>query len=129
MAAVDATTSAIGAYSSVRKVRVGNRLEFTTANPIPTGAVSARRLLVAMDYALPKDGINPATIQVLATNNALDVSPVWEDATAQFLTMDYFEFQNATKTAETFAVGLKVIIQANDSQGEIFIDALGLTFD
>lgn len=129
MAAVDATTSAIGTYSSVRKVRVGNRLEFTTASPISTGAVSARRLLVAMDYALPKDGAKPAAIQVLASNNAFDVSPVWEDATAQFLTMDYFEFQNAAKTAETYAVSLKVIIQANDSQGEIFIDALGLTFD
>lgn len=129
MAAVDATTSAIGAYSSVRKVRVGNRLEFATANPIDTGAVSARRLLVAMDYVLPTDGANPASIQVLASNNANDVSPSWEDATAQFLTMDYFEFANTSKTAETFAVGLKVIIQANESQGEIFIDALGVTFD
>lgn len=129
MAAVDATTSAIGAYSNVRKVRVGNRLEFATQNPINTGAVSARRLLVAMDYILATDGANPASIQVLASNNANDVSPTWEDATAQFLTMDYFEFANTSKTAETFAVALKIIIQANESQGEIFVDALGVTFD
>ena len=30
-------------------------------------------------------------------NNALDVSPTWEDATAEFLTMDYYEFDNTKK--------------------------------
>lgn len=129
MAAVDAKTGAVGTYSISRKIRAGNRLEFTLANPINTEAVAARRILFAADYTLPLDGTNRATIKIEFSNNAFDVTPTWEDATAEFLSMDYYNFTNTEKTAERFAIGVRVTINANDSLLPISVDAIGLTFD
>ncbi len=129
MAAIDASTNAVGSYSSSRKIRAGNKLEFVLADPINTEAVAARRILFAADYTLPLDGTNKASIKVEFSNNALDVSPTWEDATEEFLAMDYYNFVNTTKTAAHFAIGVRVTITANDSLLPISIDAIGLTFD
>lgn len=129
MAAIDASTTAVGVYSAARKIRAGNKLEFTLATPINTNAIAARRILFAADYILPVDGANKASIKVEFSNNALDVAPVWEDATAEFLAMDYYNFANSEKTAEQFAINIRVTVTANDSLLPISIDAIGLTFD
>lgn len=129
MAAVDAVTGARGAWSAVRHIRAGNELQFTIKNPINTAATAARRILFAADFVLPTDGTTKATIKVEFANNALDVAPTWEDATAKFLDMDYFDFTNATKTAGEFAVGVRVTIKSNDSLAPISVDAIGMTFD
>lgn len=129
IAAIDASTNAVGVYSATRKIRAGNKLTFTLAAPISTDAIAARRILFAADYTLPTDGANKASIKVEFSNNALDVAPVWEDATMDFLSMDYYNFTNTTKTAEQFAINVRVTITANDSLLPISIDAIGLTFD
>lgn len=130
MAAIDNNTKAVGKYSAARKIRVGNRIEYNTLKrQIPTEATAARRILVALDYTLAKDGATPSTIRVYVSNNALDVTPTWEDATTEFLRQDYYTFKNATKTAAKFGVGVKVVIQANDSMEPISINAAGITFD
>lgn len=129
MAAIDASTNAVGSYSPPRKIRAGNKLEFALATPINTEAIAARRILFAADYTLPLDGTNRATIKVEFSNNALDVSPTWEDATEEFLAMDYYNFTNTEKTASHFAIGVRVTINANDSLLPISVDAIGLTFD
>ena len=130
MAAIDASTKAIGKYGDVRYIRAGNKLAYDTlVHPIDTGAVAANRVLVALDYALASDGSNPATIKVWICNNANDVKPTWEDMTTDFINMDYHTFTNGEKTAETWAVALKVEIVANDTMGEIFVASHGFTFD
>lgn len=129
MAGVDASTKARGVWSQSRKVRVGNELVFNIKNPINTAAVAARRILFAADYQLPTDGTNKATIKVEFSNNALDVSPTWEDATDEFLSMDYYNFENDEKTASEFAIGVRLTIKANDAMAPINIEAIGLTFD
>lgn len=130
MAAIDNNTKAVGKYSAARKIRVGNRIEYNTLKrQIPTEATAARRILVALDYTLAKDGATPSTIRVYVSNNALDVTPTWENATTEFLRQDYYTFKNATKTAAKFGVGVKVVIQANDSMEPISINAAGITFD
>lgn len=129
MAAIDAQTAALGKWSPSRKIRVGNMLQFTLSNPISTQNIPAQRILFAMDYMLPTDGSNKASIQVEFCNNALDVNPTWEDATAEFLDMDYYNFQNEDKTAAEFAINVRVTIHANDSLQPIYVDAMGLTFD
>lgn len=129
MAAIDTSTTARGNYSEIRKIRCGNKLEFQTKTPIATGKVAARRILTAMDYELPGDGNVKASLMVEVSNNALDVNPTWEDATAQFLSMDYYNFANAEKTATEFAIAVRVTIEANDSLEPIYVDALGVTFD
>lgn len=129
IAGVDALTKARGVWSASRRIRAGNELQFSIKNPISTAAVAARRILFAADYQLPSDGTAKATIKVEFSNNALDVSPIWEDATAAFLSMDYHNFTNVTKTAGEFAIGVRLTIKANDSMAPIGIDAIGLTFD
>ena len=129
IAAVDATTRARGVWSASRRIRCGNKLLFEVRNPINTGNTAARRILVALDYSLAKDGINKATLKVEVSNNALDVKPKWEDATNKFMTMDYYEFTNAAKTATDYAVSIRVTVEANDALGIIYVDALGMTFD
>lgn len=129
MASVDASTNARGDWSPSRRVRAGNELAFELKNPINTATVAARRILFAADYQLPVDGTTTATIKVEFSNNALDVTPTWEDATDAFLGMDYHDFANDIKTAEEFAIGVRVTIKANDSMAPISIDAIGLTFD
>lgn len=130
MAAIDTNTQAVGKYSTARKIRVGNRIEYDTLKrQIPTSETAARRILVALDYMLAKDGTKPSEIKVFVSNNAMDVLPTWEDATTEFLRQDYYTFTNATKTADTFGVGVKVVIEANDSMEPISINAAGITFD
>lgn len=130
MAAVDASTKAIGKFGEIRHIRVGNKLAYDTlVHPIDTGAVAANRVLVALDYAMAQDGSRPSEIKVSICNNANDVSPTWEDMTDAFLEMDYHTFENKEKTAETWAVALKVEIVANDTMGDIFIASHGFTFD
>jgi len=68
-------------------------------------------------------------LKVEYTNNALDVSPAWEDATEAFLNMDYHEFTNTEKTAGEFATAVRFTVQANDCMGPIYVDAHGFTFD
>lgn len=130
MAAIDTNTQAVGKYSTARKIRVGNRIEYDTLKrQIQTNETAARRILVALDYMLAKDGTKPSEIKVFVSNNAMDVLPTWEDATTEFLRQDYYTFTNATKTAATFGVGVKVVIEANDSMEPISINAAGITFD
>lgn len=130
IAAIDATTSARGVWSNTRRIRIGNVLDYDTlAKPIYTGAIHARRILIALNYNLANDGANPADMKVYVTNNGGDSSPTWEDATHKFTTQDYYEFTNTSKTSENFAVAFRVVINANDSMGDIWIDGAGMTFD
>lgn len=130
IAAIDATTNARGVWSNTRRIRIGNVLDYDTlAKPIYTGAIHARRILIALNYNLANDGANPADMKVYVTNNGGDSSPTWEDATHKFTTQDYYEFTNTSKTSENFAVAFRVVINANDSMGDIWIDGAGMTFD
>ncbi len=130
IAAIDATTNARGVWSNSRRIRVGNVLDYDTlAKPIYTGAVAARRILIALNYVMAQDGAIPADIKVFVTNNGGDASPTWEDATNKFISQDYYEFTNTNKTSPNFAIAFRVVINSNDSMGEIWIDGAGMTFD
>lgn len=129
IAAIDATTGAIGAYSPARTIRCGNKMEFELSDVIDTGNTAARRILVAMEANIAADGTIPASVKVEVSNNANDVNPTWEDATAEYNAMDYYEFTNTSKTAIDYAVSVRITINANDSLGDIYVDDLGITFD
>lgn len=126
---VDANTGAKGAWSSARRVRIGNVLEFELKSPIDTQSVAARRILIAMEYALPQDGNTKAEMKLEVCNNAFDSIPTWENATEKFLKMDYYEFVNYSKTAENYGISIRVTINSNDSMKEIAVYSLGVTFD
>lgn len=129
MAAIDVNTKARGKWSNARCIRCGNTLQFKLKNPISTSNTAARRILIAADYYLASDGINKATMKIEVTNNAHDNNPQWEDATAAYQNADYFTFTNATKTAQQFALDIRVTFVANDSLGNIEMRGLGFSFD
>lgn len=129
MAGIDANTKARGKWSSTRCIRCGNTLQFKLKNPISTGNTAARRILIAADYYMANDGINKAQMKMEVTNNALDTNPVWEDATNAYQNADYFTFTNTTKTAQQFALDIRVTFVANDSLGAIEMRGLGFSFD
>ena len=51
-----------------------------------------------------------ASIQVFATNNAYDASPKWEDVTQAYLNNAPYSFNNATKTASSWGMQLRVVV-------------------
>lgn len=125
IAAIDTTTSARGTWSVIRSIRCGDRLHVELKNKIVTGSVAAKRVLIAADYTLAPG----ASLKVEVCNNALDVNPSWEDATATFLNMDYYTFVNKTKTAGEFAINLRFTLQANNALDEISMKGFGFSFD
>ncbi|MCL2856216.1 MAG: hypothetical protein FWE19_00630 [Oscillospiraceae bacterium] len=70
--------------------------------------------------------VDPAAdIQVFACNNALDTAPTWEDATADFLARRTYSFANTSKTAQDWAISVRVVISANTATGTIEVFATG----
>ena len=67
-----------------------------------------------------------ATIRVYACNNAYDEVKSWEDMTSQYLNNEYYAFENNNKLSDSWAVSVKYVIEANNSTGEISIDAIGI---
>ena len=50
------------------------------------------------------------SVQVFATNNAYDASPKWEDVTQAYLNNTPYSFNNATKTASSWGMQLRVVV-------------------
>lgn len=55
------------------------------------------------------------SLRVDVSNNALDSSPVWENATASYLSQQPYKFVNKTKTANKFAVKVKITVTKTNS--------------
>lgn len=128
IAPVDASSGAQGPWSEVRSIRSINRMDFERVGVI-TGSMLAERILINLISTISTDGPTPAQLKVEVTNNGLDDSPVWEDATQAVLFGDYHTFTNNTKTAEEGAVKVRITVQANDSMGPIEISDIAYSFD
>lgn len=128
MAGIDGSTGSRGAWSEVRSIRVGNRIDVTLKKPVVTSA-AIQRLLVRASYNLATDGVIPATAVCEATNNALDEEPTWEDVTPAVISGEYHEFKNDVKTAVDWAFNIRMTFQANDSLDPIEFYGFGVSFD
>lgn len=82
---------------------------------------------VQLDLVKPLD----ATIQVLATNNANDTQPVWDDITTAALSKHNHIFSNTAKQSGVayYAVKVRVIINRNNADGEIKLYAIRCQVD
>lgn len=82
---------------------------------------------VQLDLVKPLD----ATIQVLATNNANDTQPVWDDITTAALSKHNHIFSNTAKQSgvDYYAVKVRVIINRNNADGEIKLYAIRCQVD
>jgi hypothetical protein len=85
-------------------------IDFKLATPISVGFVKPNKVRI-LDK-LTSIGSGAFTIKVEVTNNALDTTPVWENATDAYLNNDYYEFTNTTKTeANPWSISVKYYIK------------------
>ena len=115
----DKNGSNIAVYSNALLVHIGTVLEISSL-PAP---LSYQPISVTPRFGMVVDPRATITLQVC--NNAQDVSPTWEDATAAFYENTPYIFTNKQKTAASWAVAVKVKIDANDSTNEISVLAIG----
>lgn len=105
--------------------RIHDRLRFSLRNPIDTSAL-AKRIIVNLVGSIPSG----TTTKVLATNNAFDEEPVWEDITESINNKRSHVFSNTTSEDESeFGINVEIEILKNDQAEKIFIDGFGISFE
>lgn len=67
-----------------------------------------------------------STFKTLACNNANDSKPTWEDVTDSLEKI--YNFKNTSKTASSWAIGVKVEVVRGKDAGDSYIDAIGINF-
>lgn len=110
-------------YSSIGYCYINPILEFKT---VPQECPFMPRFLTLYDKKVLDD---ECSIQVLATNNALDDVPVWEDITEIYKQGISHKFKNKVKSHENWAYSIHYIIKANDSINKIELNnfAIGVS--
>lgn len=98
-------------------------LSVTLAEPWITDGRVARMYILPV-WSIPEG----ATVQVLATNNALDAAPVWQDVTDAVKLGKKFYFANDVKTADQWAVNFKVLADRGTAD-LVYIKKLTGAFD
>lgn len=85
-----------------------------------------QRVLVTLERYIPEG----ATIEsVKVCNNALDASPIWEDATNAVKTNRGYLFTNTTKTAANWAINIWVVIAKGSATERVKLNGFGGAFD
>lgn len=113
-------TSGVSVYGDYQSVKIGDTLQIET---IPQ-SVDFKPYAVSLTDRKIID--SEATVRVYACNNAYDEVKSWEEMTSQYLSGDYYPFKNSSKMSDLWAVSVKYVIEANNSTGEISIDAIGI---
>lgn len=85
-----------------------------TLEPMPTDAM-ADKILISLQYYA-----DPAQVQIMVCNNALDAAPTWEAASQGLKHM----FSNTSKTADSWAVGVRVTITPTPAYPTVYCGAL-----
>lgn len=83
------------------------RIVFTVSRVIPLGAI----------------------FKVEVCNNGNDASPTWEDATTFAEGTTAYTFTNAQKTANSWAVRIRVTVDRNGATGSCYISGIGGNFE
>lgn len=97
--------------------KIGGIIEF---NYVPFGneiAVRPKAINVMLDLVMPLN----AKLQVLASNNANDTQPVWDNITTAVLSKHNHVFSNKSKEqgVQYYSVAIKVKIERNGADGDI----------
>lgn len=97
--------------------KIGGIIEFTY---VPFGnqiAVRPKAINVMLDLVMPLN----AKLQVLASNNANDTQPVWDNITTAVLSKHNHVFSNKSKEqgVQYYGVAIKVKIERNGADGDI----------
>lgn len=98
-------------------------LSVALKTPLPADAAVTKCVLnVVREIPLGAD----FTVEVC--NNAFDVSPTWEDATAAVLSGRKYFLANTTKTAANWGFNLRIAVDRKNTVGECYIAGIGGAF-
>ncbi|MDR0905746.1 MAG: hypothetical protein LBN00_06190 [Oscillospiraceae bacterium] len=106
--------------SAAVAVKTGNVLDIQTKPE--SRADMPSNVKVMLDATID----SAATLQILVCNNCNDSSPAWEDCTTAYQNNTMYAFTNTAKTATSWGVAIRIIINANNAAGEISVSAIGL---
>lgn len=116
---VSDTTDDDGCYviETFEKIR---KINFDLSTPIETETMP-ERVSVEVGSKIPLG----ASYVVSVCNNANDENPTWEDCTSEVKSNLAHVFSNNTKTADNWAINIKVEIDASDSDTECYVSGIG----
>ena len=83
------------------------------------------RAILSMSANIPAE----ASIKIEITNNGLDEKPVWQDCTAQVLGNEKIFFSNKEKTAEKWAVNVRVTGDKKTATDVLSVSVIGGFYD
>ena len=112
--------------SSVRKYTFTKSV---TALSILSDPMDSTAMPVRVSCSVTKAIPAGAIYKVEVCNNGRDASPTWEDATYATEKGEVHVFTNKSKTADTWAVRIKVSVNRNGASGACYISAIGGNFD
>ena len=92
-------------------------IEVQLKEPIKTGSTYAQGVYLS----IIKHNVNNDSVKVMVTNNGLDTSPTWEDATSEVVNMNKYTFTNTSKTASEYALDVKITATRTVEVGTIKI--------
>ena len=99
-------------------------LVIRNSTPWQTSTMPTRIMLV-----VTRNIPSGATFKVEVCNNGYDESPTWEDATAAVVSGLVHVFSNATKTAASWGVLVRVTVARNGAAGACYVSAIGGNFE
>ena len=119
-------TDNLGGVATRTYTFIKNMTSFSIEPSIPFEAsVMPTRIALSVSRSIP----GGSTFEVLVCNNANDASPTWEDATSAVVGNLVHVFTNTTKTAATWAVGIKVNVERGTGSGACYVSRIGGNFE
>lgn len=113
---VSDTTDSDGCYI----LSFPREINFDLSTPIEAETMP-ERIAVELGAKIPFG----ATWSVKVCNNANDAEPTWEDCTAEVKANLVHVFTNKTKTANNWAINIKVEIDASELEGDCYVSGIG----
>lgn len=93
-------------------------------NPMESSGMPIR-ILIKVSKEIPEGAIFTAEV----CNNGNDAEPTWEDASSEILRSQVHVFENKSKTADTWAVRVRISVDRNGAAGACYISAIGGNFE
>ncbi|WP_232695468.1 Ig-like domain-containing protein [Brevibacillus daliensis] len=122
---IEATDSqGLTSVRSYTFTRTADKISYQLKNPFQTD-IAAKRILITIDADIPAG----ATYKVEVTNNGQDAEPFWEDATNNVKFNRGYMFTNTTKTAEQWAVNVRMLFEKNSAGSPVIVRGFGGAFD
>ena len=93
-------------------------------NPMSVDSMPTR-ISLNVTRSVPTESI----FKIEVCNNANDAAPTWEDATETITEGKVYLFRNTSKTADGWAVSVKVTVDRNGAEGSCYISSIGGAFE